>query len=116
MMADGEYMVVLRRFDSSPSIFLTEVYAMAIIAWRGLMQAKLQEIFLPTFNPSTIFTTVFVFILPVVNNATFAFFKPNSALRRFSHRFTPIFIPASIAIKAYTYSVKQLELEESRSH
>ena len=81
-----------------------------------LMQAKLQEIFLPTFNPSTIFTTVFVFILPVVNNATFAFFKPNSALRRFSYRFTPIFIPASIAIKAYTYSVKQLELEESRSH
>jgi hypothetical protein len=56
------------------------------------------------------------FILPVINNATFAFFKPNSALRRFSHRFTPIFIPTSIAIKAYTYSVKQLELEESRSH
>ena len=26
MMADGGYMVVLRRFDSSPSIFPTEVY------------------------------------------------------------------------------------------
>jgi hypothetical protein len=39
MMANGGYMVVLRRFDSSPSIFLTEVYAMAIIAWRGVRRA-----------------------------------------------------------------------------